>query len=247
MSFISAMAVPDGIIMMADMQVTLGAFKDDAPGVSTKYAKKLFTMGDNIAVSHASRTTGRLGKYGQDSGGLINEFCRANTFRDPQKATYALYDYIKKGGSNAHHAENLRKDYELNGEDEYVIFVAGYVRHEGKGLICPSVYRISTLEEDEVKIAYKGCEGFMQCGNMTHVWQYVEKINADKDFLHNCTLQDAVDASKIIFDMARGLERLIDHIDTISENFEMLALTPDGVRWLRKHELEIKQEPEVTL
>jgi hypothetical protein len=87
----------------------------------------------------------------------------------------------------------------------------------------------------------KGNKGFLQSGDQRRVHTYAEHINQDKYFLDHCTLQDAVNASKALFDMARGLQWILDHDKAISEEFEMLALTPDGIKWLKKHELEVKE------
>jgi hypothetical protein len=245
------MMVPDGIIMLADMKAISPYPAKDIPKIhmtGTDYHRKLFTMGDNIGVSCVS---GKLYPEKMPLSDLIGEFCRANTFNGPQDAAYALYTYIRKGGDVRHSPGDLEALYELDGEDQYIIHVAGYHKHNEKGLVAPAMYRICTirseLKEGESKIEYKGDIGIMQCGYMRHINNFIEQINADKVFLRQCPLQDAVNASKYLFDATRAFEWLIDHINTISEEFEMIALTQDGIKWLRKHELEIKNNPEVKL
>lgn len=240
MSYISTMGVSvlsEGIVMLTDMQLThrTQMSENHLFTIANKSYRKLFTIGDNIGVSFCG-ALGRITNIPYNV--LIDEFCRRNIFRSPQEAANAIHEYIVCHCNN----KDLVK---IDGECEYVVHIAGYIKHE-KGLVCPSMYRISTLRCETKSgyriIEYKGDKGFMQCGNMLRITQYVNLINSNQDLLDHLTLQEAVDTSKTMFDVARGLERCIDRMDTISENFEMIALTPDGIKWLKKAELEVKDD-----
>ena len=236
MSYISTMAVNEGIIMLADMQVIRGQTEYKAPSIATTSYHKLFSIGDNIGIAICTNNsfTRRTQSYSQ----LIKEFCNDNVFQYPHDAAIELQNYLSKVSCSYEQLQQY-------GEDQYVIHVAGYNKPDTptNGFIhTDGVYSICTIKDmQEKKIEHKGQKGYWQCGNMIHVSQYVEKINNDKERIDRYTLQDAVDTSKAIFDVARALEHHVDHIDTISENFEMIAITKDGIQWVKKHELRIKE------
>jgi len=253
MSFITTMAVPDGIIMLGDLLCARVRNKDGAipeiPLVGTKFYKKLFSMNDNIGISLCG-CGDYAGQKGLDLSSQVKEFCRKKSFDNPREAAEALLDYILYGDNKCDYHDRQHY-YSAYGEPEFVVHVAGYWKHKENGLMQPSVYAICTvpslLQEGWQRIGYAGSTGLWQCGNMRQIKHYVGMINNDKDFIGHCTLQDAVNAVLHIFDAARGFEWMIDHIETMSEDFEMLALTKDGIKWLRKHELEVKEKREVIL
>jgi len=256
MSFIVTIAVKDGIIMLGDMLCSNNFENKNLPGVhiaGTNFYKKLFTMNDNIGISFCGN--GTYEDWGQELNQNVNEFCNKKSFDNPQDAAYALLDYILYGDNKTeagkHHAEEMKKRYAAGGEPQFVAHVAGYFKHKEKGLIQPSVYTICTvrslLQEGWKRIGYEGDTGLWQCGNMRQIKHYVDMIKKDKEFIDHLTLQEAVNAVKFIFDTARGFEWLVDHIVTISENFEMLAITNNGIKWLKKHELELEEKQEVIL
>ena len=183
---------------------------------------------------------------------LLDRFCRERAFKDPKEAAFSLHDFIYSGGDEQH-VEEMKKHYELNGEDKYLFHVAGYEVDKKRGLVNPNLYCVNTIyvansRKQNVVFIREG-ERFIQCEYDIHISDFVDQINADeKEFLCNYTLQDAVDVSKTLFDIARGTQRIINRVDTISENFEMVALTKDGIQWLRKYELKVKdweETPEV--
>jgi len=264
MSFITTMAVKDGIIMLGDMLCSNSSIKNKDTGLpltGTNYYKKLFAMNDSIGISFCGN--GTYEKRGQELNQNVNEFCRNNTFDNPHDAAGALLNYILYRDGHLH-GEEMRKKYKIDGEPEFVIHVAGYVKsqtlvplngqkeyQEKIDRPYPEVCTICTVpslvNEGWKRISREGPTGLWQCGNMRQIKHYVDKIKNDKDFINHLTLQEAVNAVKFIFDAARGFEWLADHIKTMSEDFEMLAITPDGVKWLKKHELELKETREVIL
>ena len=258
MSYISTMAVNDGIVMMADMQAVRSQTKFDAPRIGSTSYKKLYTIGENIGVCFASANL----KYKEIKlERLVNQFCKDNFFDDPKVAARALHNYICTGGLpvNCETSQGLKNSIELDGFPEYVIHVAGYYSKDKLAELkaqypnvsnSPCVYILNTTKDKDISPHLIGCQPtptFIQCGNMIHVHQYVKQISSDKEFMDQCNLQDAVDTSKAIFDVARILERTVDHITTISEEFEMLVITENGIQWLKKHELEVRENKEEKL
>jgi hypothetical protein len=258
--------------MLGDLLQTRGYNQNsdlpNIPLVGSKYYKKLFSMGDNIGISFCNRGN-KYENLGIEMGQLINKFCREKSFNSPDEAAEALLNYIKHGGDfDRVRAKGLQDHYDLDGEPEYVIHVAGYSKnkYEQKEIQIrdkpvqvvvehkSGMYRICTckdlLQEGESVISSKISDiglGFWQCGNMRQIKEYVDKISNNKDFLEHCTLQDAVNATMYVYNAARGFEWMIDRIETISEDFEMLSITKDGLRWLKKHELELKENLEVKI
>jgi hypothetical protein len=126
MSYISTMAVTDGIIMMADMR----SFRTGGRNDYTDYSKKLFTMGDNIGIAYTGKGTKYL-RQGMEPGHLIDRFCREYTYDDPRTAAHDLYKYIHNVSDLTCTPDFVNKLYALDGEDEYLIQIAGYFKHEG--------------------------------------------------------------------------------------------------------------------
>lgn len=252
MSFITTMAVPDGIIMLGDMLCSYFTPHKELPGyqrVGSCYYKKLHSMSNNIGISMCGASD-YAGLKGLDLGRQIDEFCRKKSFNGPREAAEALLDYILYGDNKCNYSDR-QFYYNAHGEPEFVIHVAGYFKNNKNELIQPSVYTICTvrslIQEGWQRIGYEGSAGLWQCGNMRQIKPYVDTINADKDFIGHCTLQEAVNAVMYIYNAARGFEWMIDRIESISEEFEMLAITKDGIKWLRQHELQVKEIEEVNL
>ena len=255
MSYISTMAVPDGIVMLGDMLQSRGKSKSneipDIPLVGSKYYKKLYAMNNSVGISFATRGN-KYESKGIEIGRLIKKFCEEKPYTSPAEAARALREYIKYGGGTAIKDE-FDKMYALDGEPEYVIHIAGLNESitpptptSFGSIQLPGVYTICTapdLLQMHGSHIVDGSQrvGFWQCGNMRQIKEYVETINNDKDFITHCTLQDAIDATMYIYNAARGFEWMIDRIETISERFELLVITKDGIKWLKQHELEVKE------
>jgi len=238
--------------------------------VGTNYFKKLYSMNDNIGVSFSSAKSRDYENGHGEIDELVEEFCRKKTFNSPEDAAHALLDYVLYRDSPIHR-EEMRKHYALDGEPQFVIHVAGYEKFRTLVPVNPSTGQLDFQKEhqEEIddpypvvctictvpglrqqgwkRISHERSTGLWQCGNMRQIKPYVDMINNDKDFLDHLTLQEAVNATMYLFNAARGFEWMIDHIKTISEDFEMLSITSDGIKWLKKHELEVKEKQEVIL
>jgi len=255
MSYISTMKVNDGFIMLADMQLCRKRgridIEWDAPKVISVSSRKLWTIGNNIGISLTAASQ-RYVRHGHIYTVLLNRFCNEHTFSTPREAAFALHDFIYSGGRDKAHVEYMEKCYDLDGEDKYLFHVAGYEIDEKRGLVNPNLYCVNTIHcsdsrKEPVVFAREG-KGYIQCEYEIHIAEFINQINADKEeAFYNYSLQNAVDISKTLFDIARGAQRIINRVNTISENFEMIALTPDGIQWLKKYELKVREDDEEVL
>jgi len=215
MSHITTMAINDGIIMLGDRLVG---------GRARILKRKLFSTG-NIGLSCLCHFGNEKEGMPLGESGAIAEFCKTNSFNSPKEAAEKFYQYLK---------DDLCKKF---GISIYVAHIAGY-----NGV--PEMYRISNLEEDRKittfgssELKFFGNKGFMQygCGGW-YAEQYADMINSQKglSLLNNYTLQDALDFSKLIHTMCRGLMKHLERKEEISEEIDVLALTSEGIQWLRK-------------
>jgi hypothetical protein len=241
------MGVCEGVIMAADRQITqlLGvveeleatAAKDDIERLTvkaineklnefkkaslkpiTKTARKLFTMSDNIGVSMGNEM---YNEQGLPMGVYVDFFCRNNTFDKPHEAAVVLLAYLRKVGGNV----------------DTILHLAGYDKSNIDAL-SPEMYHLSLKDN---KISGGPDLAFWYGGFNDYFKPFYEKINdREKKLIFRYSLQDAAIIAKTAIDMSRFLSQYIDFKDGISDDIEMIGITPNGIQWLRKAELEIK-------
>jgi len=216
MSYISVMAVGEGIIMTADRQVTTP--KDNR--IMTKTASKIFTIGDNIGVVIGGEMYAIAEK--KLISLLFGEFCKHNTFENPKNAADKIFDFLCS--------------IETSGDYLGIIaLVAGYDRKNNS----TEIYYIATQAKE---LSYCGDLGFINITKNYHFKPCMDKINEKLSgcgYMHY-TLQDSIDISKFGIDMTRFIDRYIEFRDYISDDIEMLSITPQGIQWIIKKELEAK-------
>lgn len=215
MSYITTFATLEGVIMTADRQIMKGSLPHSKP--LTKTARKLFTMGDNIGIvmGQAMYTESQI-----PVSVFIDHFCATNTFDGPEQAAIKLLELLHRVGGNI---------------DTYV-FLAGYDKSKPDQLT-PEIYHFEvnkgTLHGgSDVSFCYAGANAYFK--------PFSERLNADKLSLLNYSLQDALNICMLATDMSRGLEKYLDFNQEISDDVEIIAITPRGIQWVRKAELEVK-------
>jgi len=216
MSHITTIAVNEGIVMTGDrlcVRTPSGLSILQSQIISRSY-RKLFNIG-NIGISCVSSI-----QINSDID--INSFCRINNFNSVKETADSLIYYIQ------------------HSKDEYVFHVSGYNNDK------PEVYRISTLKEDLIinkmgfnnKLKSFNDKCFIHQGSSPYSKEYVDIINSKPELLDLYTLQDAVNVSKLIFDIGKGLDWYLHHAELMAD-LEMLAITPNGLKYLIKKELEV--------
>jgi hypothetical protein len=219
------MSVNDGIIMAADMQSMNG------DRIVSKTIKKLFSIGDNIGVNMGGMALSSSNLYLEHLSGTKNYDSPIEAARD------IMFFFIE----DMEKAVREKKDG-MSSDTEF--YVAGYDKTKagkktllnpiGKwSLIDPEIYHISVQNE---RITSMGCFGFLFRGANSYFNYYCEKIN---EKIFGYTLQDAVNITKLAFDTSRSLGKYLDGEEYISEDIEMLAITPLGIEWVQKKELEM--------
>jgi hypothetical protein len=245
MSMIVTMTTPYGIVMAADHQITQFPKREQVSGglnvqdhinkllannvqnicdqiyeknknfykPLTKSAKKLFAIGDNMAFS-----TGKVlhTKEFYPVELLAEQFCRKNTFTKPEDVAKSLFDFM------------CSKD---DGMDLY-IHLAGYNK-DNDGFI-PEFYDINIVEK---KCKYLGCTGFQYAGANDYFTLYTERLASQVMFY---TVQDAINICRLAIDMSRRLGRYLDFEETISEDEDVIAITIDGLQWIKRAKLEVR-------
>jgi 20S proteasome alpha/beta subunit len=206
------MAVTNGIVMAADRQAMHSGNK-----VLTRSVHKLFAIGSNVGVSCVGMTDPQTELYLQ----LLSE---GKTFDNPKEAAAAIKNFL---------INEINIEISKDADMDNVIFVAGYDKKKGR-IPVPEVYYISIQNND---ITTVGSWGFTHIGSSNYFEPYQDRINSNRV---GYSLQDAVDICKLAFDLSRGLEKYLDFEDNISPDIEMLAITPSGIKWILKKELEVK-------
>jgi hypothetical protein len=115
---------------------------------------------------------------------------------------------------------------------DLTIHFAGY--DKSYGFFLPELYEINILQKI---FKYHGNTGIAVAGANDYFMPFTEKI---KEQINLYNLQDAVDICCLAIDMSRRLEKHIDFRETISD-FDMVAITLDGLQWLKKAKLEVRQ------
>jgi hypothetical protein len=236
MSFISSMIVDGGVIMMADGQATawpnlsstlstlkeLNAHEGDIiylrdsvkqfTRVTTRTEKKLFTMGDNIGINFA---TAEAFQGDKPLIGLIEDFCMNNNYTNIREAAHSLLQYLcehRKAGV-------------------VTAYIAGYDVSENKY----RMYQVTTWHPNTGKeeTTIYGERGFSYRASNSHV------RNLGMVDFRDFSLQDAIDYTKFAFDTSRGMMRFYDKVDSISDDFEMIAIMRSGIQWIKKRELRV--------
>jgi len=244
MSYITTMVLCEGIIMSADRQITQRAstrkidvqmanniieqqisnlFNQELSNLDnlfkrplTRTAKKLFTMGDNIGIA-MGQTMFTNNNYIPVSL-YVEHFCRNNNFDNPKEAAEKLLEYLRQVDSTIN----------------TTLFIAGYNKSDLDTLSGVAYY----VKVKENKYGNMKMPGFNYAGANDYFSDYSNKINTCENIL-KYTLQDAVNICKLATDICRGLERYIDFNEAISDDIEMIAITKDGIQWLKKAELAI--------
>jgi hypothetical protein len=220
------MAIGEGVIMLADRLVE-NEKKDN--GAKRIFKRKVFTIGNNIGLSCLCHynTKGSVHPIGEQ--GAIANFCKAHTFRTPQEAAQAFSDRLCNSWCDT---------FKIS---MYVAHISGF--NAGK----PEMYLISNLNEAETGIGshvlkFCGNKGLMGNGNGKWFFrQYIDMINSDAGLklLDDYSLQDAVNFSKLLHTMGRGLRLYLDLEEKVSEDFDVLSITPNGIQRLKRQELEV--------
>jgi hypothetical protein len=183
--------------------------------VGTKSTKKLFTVGDNIAFSTGQQLHTTKEFYPVEL--LAEKFCRKNTFLNPKDIAQSLFEYMSAADETM----------------DLVIHLAGY--DKGNEDFIPEFYEIKIAEK---KCEFMGHTGFMYAGGNDYFTPFTSKI-ANQVMIY--TVQDAVDICCLAIDMSRKLGRYVDLKETISEDYEVIAITMEGLQWVKKAKLEVKQ------
>ena len=219
MSYITTMAVPEGVIMAADRMIVeyIGELGFEAPDgfreatkdynrPLTRTAKKLFAIGGNIG--------GIIGQTMYTNQGLpvsmfIDHFCNNNDFDEPRQAAEKLAEYI----------------HGIDGNMDTIMVLAGYNRNTPDVLSSESYNIVIKTKEVERLSSF----GFCYAGTNSYFGPYNEKINEN---ILRYTLQDAANVCKFATDMSRGLDRYLNFKEAITEDIDMIAITRCGMQWL---------------
>jgi len=243
MSYITTMVVCEGIIMAADRQITQNAstkkidiqtannnfleqqisnmINDHLKNIDgqlkkplTRSAKKLFTMGNNIGIAKGQTMYTRnhvpLSIY-------VDDFCRKHTFDKPKEAAEKLLEYLRI----------------IDNSVDTTLFLAGF--DNNPELLSGEAYYIKVKDNEYGNMKMPG---FNYAGANDYFSEYSKKLSAPENIM-NYTLQDAANICKLAIDTCRGLERYLDFNEAISDDIEMIAITKDGIQWLKKAELTI--------
>jgi hypothetical protein len=182
--------------------------------VATKSTKKLFAVSNNIAFS-TGQTLHTKEFYPVEL--LADQFCRKNTFDKPKDAAQSLFEFMSS------------KDDVM----DLHIHLAGYDKE--KDYFIPEFYEIKTAEG---KCEYKGNTGFLYAGANDYFTPFTRKIGSQVMIY---SIQDAVDICCLAIEMNRKLGLYMDFQEIISEDYEIIVITLDGLQWVKKAKLEVKQ------
>jgi len=214
MSFASAMAVSEGIIMLSDHQITV-------PGVYmplTRSAKKLLAVGDNIGICIGAQM---ILPGGQPVSMALEYHLKNKKYDRPEDLAMEIFDFMLPYD---------REEYPIG----YTFVLAGYDKTID-AFPQPEIYFISTKYEC---CELKRTEGLLQVASNPYFKQFADKIN-NNPYYKYYTLQDAIDISKLAVDFSRNIERYLDFKECISPKIDMIAITPHGIQWIVKTELEV--------
>jgi hypothetical protein len=204
------MAVPSGVIMAADRRIG-----NDDPKIRPVLKRKLFTIGNNIGVGFLCHCE-KLVIYDH-----FNEYCRHNFFINTLEAAKGIIDFIKD-----YYARVLGS--------LYAIQIAGYTESGLQSFTYTIDYKHGQeiVERKNPGFYHYGCaSGFIQ--------QYEDMVNKSA-FIQECSLQEAADWSLLMHQIGRGMTKFICSQDIVSDEIDVMSITPDGIQWLRKQELEVK-------
>jgi 20S proteasome alpha/beta subunit len=220
MSYITMMGTKHGIIMAADRQAMIAGKNNK---VSTRTMKKLFPIGDSIGLSFS-------GVSGFEE--YIEQFCRTYKPVTVEQTAQDFFSFI--------HEAAMRKVESVQKVEQHSllsVYMAGYDKNEE--FPKPKMYQIVIPANGGKNIFFVGSNGFMYDGCSHYFQPYVDKIGKNPRF-HHYTLQDAVDITKLAFNIGINLARYIEFEEKISRDIDMIAITPDGIQWLLKNELEVR-------
>ena len=239
MSYITAMVLCDGIVMAADRQITQSAgMKKINPQTAnntaeqqvielvnrkldsinfdkplTRSAKKLFTIGDNVGVAQGQNM---FSSKGLPINMFVDAFCRRNNFVSPKEAAEKLLEYLRTIDSTA----------------DTIFMVAGYDKSK-PDVLTGDAWHINVRDNE---CCLMNNPGFSYAGANDYFLEFSNKIN-DLSKIMNYSLQDGINICKLAIDTSRGLERYIDFNEAISDEIEMIVVTIDGIKWIKKAEL----------
>jgi predicted proteasome-type protease len=218
MSYCTVMAVKNGIIMAADRRAMAGG------NIASHTQKKLLVIGDTVAMTKGGNVRPLAELY-------YEKLSHEKKFNSPTEAAQEIINYFSENIDQYEKEEDA-----INNETNCII--AGYDKQKinviGGGIPTPEIYYASTQKNTVLNISnYR----FFFRGANEYFDQYVDEINK-RIIAFNYTLQDAVNITKFAFDMSRTLGHYLDRQNSISEDIEMLSITPYGVEWVRKKELE---------
>jgi hypothetical protein len=245
MSYISVMAVREGIVMLADRR---GCYIDFMGGqafghpTETELKRKIFTIGSNIGLVYGGVAGTKDGRTVEQ---YLERFCKTHSFTNPEEAGFELIFYMKKN------TELCDVSYKEDSYNDTVLYIAGYDNRKKKYILNssrdtfpkPEIYFV-TIKAGQIR--FSGDMGFLYAGSYAYIKPFTDKLNTTIAIKQH-SLQGAVDFSKLAFDITRGLEKHLDLKTTISDDFEMIAITPYGIQWLRKAELEILKTEKIKL
>jgi len=242
MSYITTMAVPSGVIMAADRQITQKAAVPQTQLPEGRNDSETFIL-NTITRSYEpliamlkeyekplSRTVNKLFTIGDNIGVnmgqtmftekkvpvslYVDYFCRAKNFDDPETAAKELCAYL----------------HGIDGNMDTILYLAGYDKTE-PDVLTPEVYRISIKNNAVNPISNYS---FHYAGYSDYFLQYCEKVNRN---IFEYSLQDAADICNFAITMCRTLGWYLDFNCGISDDIEMIAVTHSGIQWLKKAEL----------
>lgn len=209
MSYGSVLIGGGGIVMTSDR----------FGGHVIKGANKISIIGDNIAICEGTYNTGRGSsviykindKY-VDIDVILEEYSLNNSFKYPEQAANSLYDYLSS----------------LDMNKGVIVSLAGYNGNH------PEVYimNIAARQND-----YYGDLGFFwNTYQNEYLAEFAKKINSDIEKLNNLSLQEAIEISQFAVDTQRGFIKYLDQLNVITEDIEMVTITPEGAKWHKKSE-----------
>jgi len=243
MSMIVTTVVPDGIVMAADSASTYYIFADmkniftcnyeqavknaqmgtvsPTPenvlrsSTGSRYTNKIHVMG-NIAFIHGSSMGGdmdvKIDPY-------VDNFCRKNNYDKPKEAAQGLLDYLRGKFPN-HNASFM---------------VGGYNEDE---LPYAETFMVNIKDNQIVQMSGKNQYGILFMSANDYFSNFRELINRN---IKHFALQDAIDATMWAFDISMKCERFIDLKREIWPPIDVLVITPEGVQWVQRKKLEVKE------
>lgn len=231
MSLVVTVYVPSGIVMAADSRMTVMRTEErEEEGQKVRVQQQL-VLSDNAYKVVELRSVG-VGVSVYDAGVINNQPVDSHVHRFEEEAVLPGDDVVTVG-------EKLLDYFQANFPGVNVgVHVAGY-KTEGRASV-PYVLVGHTVREPKMRRVNADAEGRVQYGITRAGDTLVANRLIDPSYLPlfpAMPLQDAVDYALHLIRATIDTMRFEPRFPSVGGPIDVLAITPDGMRWVQRKEL----------